>query len=329
MKHMTKKLLALIIALTALLAFASCGAGKTPDESDVTVRVAGLKGPTSMGLVKLMEDNAENQAKNKYAFTVAGSADEITPNLVRGDFDIAAVPANLASVLYKNTNGQIKVIAVNTLGVLYIVAKGVDINGIDDLKGHTIYATGKGSTPEYGLKYILSENGIDPASDVTIEWKSEPAEAVALLSASESGIAMLPQPYVTAALNSVEGLEIKLSLNDEWDKLETNSRFITSVLVARDDFIKAHPQALADFLTEAADSAAYLNAEVDAAAPLVEKYGIIAAAVAKTAIPYCNVTLITGKTMTTALSDYLAILYAQNPASVGGALPGDDFYYEG
>jgi len=326
-----KKYIALLLAvMTVLLTFAFAGCSEKEEAAeDVTIKIAGLKGPTSMGLVKLMEDDANKTAKNDYEFTVAGTADEITPKLIQGEFDIAAIPANLASVLYNNTEGQIQVLSVNTLGVLYIVAKGIEIDSIDDLKGQTVYATGKGSTPEYGLKYILSSNGIDPSADLNIEWKSEPTEVVALLSASETGIAMLPQPYVTVACNSVDGLEIKINLNDEWNKLGNDSQFITSVLVVRKAFAEAHPDQIADFLEEAAASASYINANVDNGAALVEKYGIVASAVAKTAIPYCNITFITGNEMKTALSSYLEILYNQKAESVGSALPGDNFYYEG
>lgn len=318
----------MLVFVLVAVAFAACADNSDKKES-VTVRVAGLKGPTSMGLVKLMEDNQNKQSKNTYEFTVAGAADEITPKLIQGQFDIAAIPANLASVLFNNTNGQIQVLAVNTLGVLYVVAKGVEINSVEDLKGKTVYATGKGSTPEYSFKYILSQNGIDTEEDLTIEWKSEPAEAVAQLSANETGIAMLPQPYVTVALNSVEGLEIKLNLNEEWENLETDSRFITSVLVVRRDFAEKNPEAVANFLTEAASSAAYINANVDDGAALVEKYGIVAAAVAKKAIPYCNIIFITGSEMKTSLAAYLQTLFSQNPQSVGGKLPAVGFYYEG
>jgi NitT/TauT family transport system substrate-binding protein len=328
MNKLTKILSLMLVFVLVAAAFAACADNSDKKES-VTVRVAGLKGPTSMGLVKLMEDNQNKQSKNTYEFTVAGAADEITPKLIQGQFDIAAIPANLASVLFNNTNGQIQVLAVNTLGVLYVVAKGVEINSVEDLKGKTVYATGKGSTPEYSFKYILSQNGIDTEEDLTIEWKSEPAEAVAQLSANETGIAMLPQPYVTVALNSVEGLEIKLNLNEEWENLETDSRFITSVLVVRRDFAEKNPEAVANFLTEAASSAAYINANVDDGAALVEKYGIVAAAVAKKAIPYCNITFITGSEMKTSLAAYLQTLFSQNPQSVGGKLPAVGFYYEG
>jgi NitT/TauT family transport system substrate-binding protein len=176
-----------------------------PTEEATTIRIGGLTGATSIGMVKLMEDAANEVTENKYEFTVAGSADELTPKLIQGGLDIAAIPANLASVLYNNTEGEVKLLAVNTLGVLYIVTKGVEISGVGDLKGKTIYATAKGSVPEYVLRYILSSNGVDPDKDVTIEFKSEPNEVVALLASGEAGIAMLPQPYVTVAAGQVEG----------------------------------------------------------------------------------------------------------------------------
>ena len=205
-----KKLIALVLSLAlAASALAGCGASgssssaaaslpassgaasssaaeKVPVEP-ADIRIAGLKGPTSMGMVKLMEDAENGEAANNYTFTIAGSADEVTPKLIQGEFDIAAVPANLASVLYNNTEGAVKLLAVNTLGVIYIVEKGDSVQSLADLKGKTIYATGKGSTPEYALNYILSENGIDPAADVTVEWKTEPTEVVTATGQKRNG----------------------------------------------------------------------------------------------------------------------------------------------
>lgn len=332
-----KKILALILALIlAIGIFAGCGKpSKEPDKTpeptpeakeEVTVKIAGLKGPTSIGLVKLMEDNEAGASENKYEFTVAGAADEVTPKLIKGELDMAAIPSNLASVLYNNTEGKIKVLAINTLGVVYIVDKGVGITSVADLKGKTIYATGKGSTPEYALRYILKENGIDPDKDVTIEWKSEPTEVVAVLS-SGNGVAMLPQPYVTVAKSKVEGLNVALDLNAEWEKLDTKSMLITGVVVARADFIEKYPNTVKKFLKEYKASAEYANTEVAAAATLVEKFGLFKAAVAEKAIPQCNITYIAGEEMKTALKEYLNILYNFNPAAVGKQLPADDFYY--
>ena len=322
-----KKLIVFILSLTLIVtAFAGCGA--KPTEEDVTIRVAGMKGPTSMGLVKLMEDSENGEAANDYAFTIVGSADEITPKLVQGELDMAAVPANLASVLYNNTDGAVQLLAVNTLGVTYIVEKGDSVSSIADLAGKTIYATGKGSIPEYSLRYILAENGIDPDSDVTIEWKSEPTEVVSIISNAEAGVAMLPQPYVTVAQGSVEGLHIAVNLSQAWDDLNNGSRLITGVMVVRRDFAQAHPQAVADFLEEYKASVDYVNGNVSEAAQLVEKFDIVKAAVAEKALPFCNITFISGADMKAPIGGFLQVLFDQNPASVGGKLPDDNFYYE-
>lgn len=298
--------------------------GETPP-----IRIAGLKGPTSMGMVKLMQDAEDKATMNGYEFTIAGSADEITPKLIQGDLDMAAVPANLASVLYNNTKGQVQVLAVNTLGVIYICEKGETVNALEDLKGKTIYATGKGSTPEYALRYILSENGIDPDSDVTIEWKSEPTEVVAAMAeADENMVAMLPQPYVTVAQTSIEGLRIAVDLNKEWENLDNGSQFITGVLVVNKAFAENNKEAVGNFLTEYKASTEYVNANTDAAAELIEKYDIVKAAVAKKALPYCNITFSSGEEMKTSMNGYLQVLFDQNPKSVGGVMPAADFYYE-
>ena len=291
-----------------------------------------LKGPTAMGMVQLM-DSAEAGAVNgnSYTFTIAASADEVTPKLVQGNADIAAVPANLASVLYNNTEGQVQVLAINTLGVLYIVENGDSIQSVSDLAGKTIYASGKGSTPEYALNYILSENGIDPESDVTIEWKSEHSECVAALASDEDGIAMLPQPFVTTAQAQNENLRIALDLTKEWDALQADaeepSALITGVVVVRTAFAAEHPEAVSAFLDSYQESVDYVNANTAEAAALIEKYDIVTAAVAEKALPYCNITFIEGEEMKEKLSGYLSVLAEQNPTSVGGSLPADDFYY--
>lgn len=333
-----KKIFATFMSLIMMFfLFAACGETTTeevPNDNDnlvteekTNIKIAGLKGPTSMGLVKIMEDNENGSAANNYEFTIAGSADEITPKLTQGSLDIAAVPANLASVLYNNTDGAIEIIAINTLGVIYIVDKNEEITSLEDLKGRTIYATGKGSTPEYALRYILEENGIDPDNDVTIEWKTEPTEVVSTLAVEESGVAMLPQPYVTVAQTQIDGLEIAIDLNKEWDNLQNDSLFITGVLVARKDFVEENQEAISAFLKEYQASTEYTNNNIEDAAALIEKFDIVSAAVAQKAIPYCNITFISGEEMKTAMNGYLEVLYEQNPASVGGTLPADDFYY--
>ncbi len=334
-KNIMKKLLsALLIAVMCLVSLASCKTGETPTGTgttdDVTVNVAVMKGPTAIGMVKLMDDADGGRATNSYKFTVAGTADEISPKLIQGQLDIAAVPANLASVLYnrtKDTEDGIRILAVNTLGVLYIVSTSDEITSVEDLRGKTIYSTGKGTTPEYNLRYVLSKNGIDPDKDVTIEFKSEATEIVAVLKQNPDAIAMLPQPYVTVAQGNVEGLKINLDMTEEWDKVGDGSRLVTGTIVVREKFLAEHPEVVEAFMTEYAASTKFANDNVDEAANLVEKFDIFKAAVAKKAIPYCNITCITGAEMKAAVSAYLGVLFEANTASVGGALPMDEFYY--
>lgn len=334
-----KKILALLLALT-LTAALCAGCGSTSEETtttddtaatqeeDVTIRLGGLKGPTSMGMVKLLADNDAGTTTNSYEFTMAGSADELTPKLLQGELDILAVPVNLGSVLYNNSEGSVQLLAVNTLGVIYLVEKGGQtVTDWASLKGQTIYATGKGSTPEYALNYLLEKNGLDPAADVTIEWKSEPAEIVAQMAAQDHVIALMPQPFVTVAQSKFSDLAVALDLTAEWDKLDNGSQLITAGLVVRKEFAEAHPQAVADFLKEYAASTAYVNENVTEAAQLVEQYDIVEAAVAEKAIPACNIVCITGQEMMTSVQGYLQVLFDQNPQAVGGSLPGDDFYY--
>ena len=300
--------------------------------AETQVNVTALKGPTAMGMVKLM-DEAESGAVegNVYSFAIAAAVDEVTPKIVKGETDIAAVPANLASVLYQNTQGEVQVLAVNTLGVIYIVESGDSVKSVEDLRGRTIYASGKGATPEYALNYILSENGIDPTKDVTIEWKSEHAECLAALLAEDNAIAMLPQPFVTTAQMKSDRIQVRLDLTAEWDAVQQGSdapsQLITGALVVRRQFAQENPEAVEAFLKSYAESVEYVNANVEEAAQLVGKYEIVPAAVAQKAIPACNIVCITGADMQQKLSGYLNVLFEQNPKAVGGALPADDFYY--
>jgi len=334
-----KKLLSLILtAVLATAAFAGCAAPETPSSEaeptpapevveGIDINIAGMSGPTSMGLVSMLDKAEKGETTNRYNFTLAGAADEITPLLVKGELDIAAVPANLASVLFNNTEGKIQILAVNNLGVLYVVEQGETITSFADLKGKTIYSTGKGTTPEYALNYLLTQNGVDPAADVTIEWKSEAAEIVAVLKQDPTAIAVLPQPFVTVAQTQVEGLNVALSFNDEWNALANGSSLVTGVIVARKDFVESNPAQVSAFLDEFKASTEFINTNVADGAALVEEIGIVKAAVAAKAIPNCNIQFMEGTEMKTVVSGYLQTLFDQNPKAVGGAMPTDEFYF--
>ena len=304
-----------LLALVAMLA--------VPGFCETTaVRVGALTGPTAMGMAQLL-------GAPEYTPTIVGAADELMPRILQGEVDIAAVPANLAATLYQKTQGGVTVLAVNVLGVLYVGELGGEtVQTVADLKGKTLLATGKGATPEYFLRYILTQNGLDPDKDVAIQWKSEPSEVVALLNAKGEGLAMLPQPYVTAAANQLgENFRIALSVSEEWEKLESDSRCTTAVVMARTAFVQEHPEQVQAFLEALSQSVQWVNAQPQEAAELCEQLGIIKAGVAKKAIPGCNLVCITGDEMKQALSGCLEVIYDQNPKAVGGKLPGNDLYY--
>ena len=340
MKKNLKHLLALCLTLAFVFSLAACGQkADEPDAQDdqqteqeeftpASYSIAALKGPTAMGLVKLMKDSESGETTgNEYTFTLSGSADEVTPALIKGELDMACVPANLAAVLYGKTEGAVEVLAVNTLGVLYIVENGESVQSIADLKGQTIVAAGKGSTPEYALRYLLSENGIDPDNDVTIDWKSEHSECVAALASGQATIALLPQPFVTVAQSKIEGLRMALDLTKEWDALDNGSSLITGVIVARREVVEENPAAVNEFLKEYAASVDYVNANTADAAVLIGEYGIVDAAVAEKALPYCNIVCLTGADLLEALPGYLEVLYNADPAAVGGEMPDNSFYF--
>lgn len=295
---------------------------------DTQIRLGGLKGPTTMGLAKLLDDAKAEDPTFSVDFTMAAAADEITPKLIQGEMDMAAVPCNLASVLYNKTEGEIQVLCVNTLGVLSIVETGDSVHSIADLKGKTIYATGQGTTPEYSLKYLLKQNGIDPQNDVSFEWKSEATEIVAAMTQTdEEVIAMLPQPFVTVAMTQVEGLHIAVNLNDAWNELNNGSSLVTGVLVARKAFVEENKELVDAFLDSYKDSIAYANENVEDTAQLIEGLDIVKAPVAAKALPNCNITYLEGEDMSGAINGYLQILNDMEPKSIGGTLPGEDFYY--
>ena len=297
----------------------------------VPVNVLALKGPTAMGMVHIMDDADNGNTEGfDYRFTIAASVDEVAPAIAKGDADIAAVPANLAAVLYNNTNGAVKVLDVNTLGVLYIVANGETVSSVSDLAGKTLYASGKGATPEYALNYILKANDIDPASGLTIEWKSEHAECVAALVNDPEGVALLPQPFVTTAMMQNESLQVALDLTAEWEKVqgdeEVGSALVTGVTIVRTAFLEEHPEAVADFLARHQKSAEEAVTNVPETAALIGAYDIVPEPVAAKALPACNIVCISGELMEPLLGVYLQVLYDADPKAVGGTLPAEDFY---
>lgn len=319
---------ALSLAMTGAL-LTGCGSNKASEEK-ITVKVGALKGATTLGLLPLQDKAANGGANENYEFSMMTAADELLPLMIKGELDIALLPSNVASVLYQKTNGGVTVIDINTLGVLYMVSGDSSIGSVADLAGKTIYLTGKGTTPDYVLHYILNGNRIDADQDCTLEYRSEATEVAALLAENSDAIGLLPQPFVTAACAQNDALSVIMDMNAEWEKLqgENGSRLVTGVTVVRNEFLQEHENAVAAFMEEHKASAESMNTDVENGAKLAVASEIIAKEpIALKAIPKCNITYIDGNEMKQALSGYLQVLYEQNPESVGGALPQDDFYY--
>lgn len=290
--------------------------------SSDAVRIGALKGPTAMGMAQLLDEDG-------YDFTIAASPDEIVPMVVQDKLDIAAVPANLAATLYQKTDKDVSVLAVNTLGVLYLVENGDSVKSVEDLKGKTIYASGKGATPEYALNSVLKANGIDPEKDVTVEFKSEHAEVVSALVQDQTAVGLLPQPFVTTALMKNDKLKVALDLNKLWeDSMDDGSKLVTGVVIANNELIQDHADKVNDFMDAYKESVDFVNSDTEAAAQIIGDHDIIAKEVAQKAIPDCSIVFIEGDEMKTMLSGYLATLDDQNPEIIGGQLPDDAFYYK-
>ena len=300
------------------------------DADDTVVRVASLKGPTSLGLLFLMDKAEKGETSNAYEFQMATSADEILPLMVKGDLDIALIPANVASILYHKTQGGVEVIDINTLGVLYMVSGENDLADFTDLKGKTIYLTGKGTTPDYVLQYLLTANGMS-VDDVTLEYKSEATEVASVPAEDPTAIGLLPQPFVTAACMQNDALKVIFDLNEEWNKIQgvSGSSMVTGVTVVRKEFLEEHEDAVKSFMEEHKASAEAINADPTTGAALAVEAQIVAKEpIAQKAIPGCNITYMDKADMKQALSGYLDVLFHQDSLSIGGGLPESDFYYD-
>lgn len=334
---MFKKVTAAVLAVLMLFAFAACGTNgeKNPPKTEpVNVNVATLKGPTGMGMAKLMSESKDGALNNNYTFNVATAPDQIVAAITGGKADIAACPINLASTLYNKTNGGVQMLAVNTLGVLYILENGNTVSSIADLRGKTLYATGKGSTPEYILNFVLQSNGLTPDKDVKIEYVAEHSELAAMLASGKVNIAMLPEPNVTSAMAQNSDLRIAADMTKEWEAVaekngKNGSTLVQGCIIVRKDFAEKNPEAVNEFMEAYKNSVEYTKNDKEGAAKLCEQMGIIPSSiVALKAMDNCNITFIEGDDMQNIAKDNLAILFEANNSSIGGAMPDDNFFYK-
>lgn len=319
-KNLMKRIVTMITAAVMLFSLAALAAC-SKKQDDTEIRIAALKGPTGMGMVKL----ADKQNYPNYTVSIEASPDALNPRIISGEVDVAAVPVNLASVLYNKLDGDISVLAVSTLGVLYVVEAGSEMNSVADLAGKTVYATGQGATPEYILNYLLDKNGV--AGSVEVNYVGEHAALATMLADGSAEIGMLPEPNVTSTLAGNDNLRIALNLTEEWNKV-CSTELVQGVVIARKSFVNEHPEAIEQFLREYEKSSAFVNENIDEAAKLIVDVGILGnVEIAKKAIPNCNISFSKGEAMHKAVEGMLAVLFEANPKSIGGKLPDKDFYY--
>ncbi len=323
------KAVGLSLAAVMLLQVSACGSSGAKDSasSNVTVRIAALKGPTTIGLVNLIDDASNGSSDNNYEFTMYTAGSDIMAAMAEGSIDIGLVPANVACVMNNKVEGGVSIIDINTLGVLYCITGDENVKSISDLAGRTVFTTGQGSTPEYTIKYLLDQNNI---TDCSLEFKSEATEVAAQLAETPQSIAILPQPFATAACVQNSDLKTAFSLDDEWAKVNTDCRIVTGVTVVSNKFLSSNKEAVDTFIKAHETSAQAVSTDPDKTAYLVVEQGIIAKEpIAKKAIPMCNITCISGKDIEPTIAGYLKVLYDQDPKAVGGSLPDSSFYYRG
>lgn len=331
-----KKLFAILLTLALILSLAGCGNNDTTSSqaqvssetyTAVDMSVACMTGPTGIGMAKLMADSDANTTANNYTFTVASAATDITGKFLNGEINIASVPTNVAATLYNKTEGKVRMLAVNTYGVLSILEKGDTIKSVADLKGKTIYSTGQGQNPEYILKYILTENGINPETDVTINFVSS-EDLVAKLISGEAEVALAPEPAATTVMVKNQELNRVLSINDEWANV-SDSKLMMGCIIALDSYVTENGKAVEKFLEEYQNSVKFATENIDETATHCATYKITASdVIAKKAIPTCNLCYVTGSDMKDNVNAYYNVLFNANPTSVGGKLPADDLYYK-
>lgn len=322
-----KKIISLLLVVALMLSLCACG-GTEKAKTDINVFV--LTGPTGIGAVNMMELAQNGEGLENYKFTAVKAPTDIVSKISAKEADIAAVPTNLAATLYNKTGAGVKVLAVNTLGVLYVLSnKGTEINSINDLKGKKIYTTGQGSNPEYIINYILEKNGINKDTDLTIEFKAEGSELAPVWNTEPDTVIIAPQPVATTITKKFEGSKLALNLTEEWEKVSPESALMQGCVVVRTEFLASNKEAVDNFLTDYKASIEKAQSDIDTTSALCEKYGMVPqAAVAKAALPFVGLCYIDGAEMKTKLTGFLNVMFTADDKSIGGKMPGEDFWYE-
>ncbi|AKL97246.1 ABC-type nitrate/sulfonate/bicarbonate transport system, periplasmic component [Clostridium aceticum] len=335
MKHTLKKALALLMVVILMMGIVACTKEVSQQEDtleinqELSLRIAALKGPTGMGMAKLMEDNEEKNTAINYEFLLMGSPDDLVGKIINNEVDIAAVPTNLALTLYNRMEGEVQLVAINTLGVLYLLENEDNIHSIEDLRGKKVNTSGKGTAADYIFQYILEENQLAVDEDVLLDYKLQHTELAAALIEGDVDLALLPQPHVSTALMRNKDLRIALDITEEWNKtVGEEGKLAMGCIIVQRKFAENNLEVLNIFLEEYKDSVDFVNQQVEEAAELIAKYEILPnAAIAKEAIPYSNIVYIEAEEAKVILQDFYQMLFDFEPKSIGGKLADEGFYY--
>jgi NitT/TauT family transport system substrate-binding protein len=331
-------LLALLLIVVLVTGCSKYIAGQKPEanqppqeiqeepEEPVNVTIAGLKGPTSIGMIKMIDEKALNSSNYNVEYVAEGAPDSLTAKIINGEIQISSVPINLASVLYNKTGGNIQLMAVNTIGNLYIVGTD-EVTSILDLEGKTLGMSGKGSTPDYAINYILKQNGLE--GKVELDYAADHATMAQSVIAEDSKVALLPQPFVTQTMMKNNNVKMLIDLNEEWKKASSDaSQLYTGCIVVSKEFAENNKEFIAEFLKEYEASVNWVNENPKDASLLVEKNELMpSAALVEKAIPFCGITFLEAQEEKTGLNNFYKVLFDSNPASIGGKLPDDAFYF--
>ena len=338
---MKTRLLSICLALALLFSMSSCflfnkyEQGENPSAETPTINVYTLNGTTGFGMAKLMNDSKSGNTTEKYNFSVQSDASVVTSALLNGSADIAALPTNAAANIYNKSEGGVVVLAVNTLGCLYLLTnQNATVSSFADLRGKTVYVPAQ--NPTFIFTYLCKQNGLEIGKDITIDSTSyaQPAALKDAVAAGIVDIAVLPEPMVTIAANTAKSanngtvITTAMDLTAEWNKVAPTGSLVQGCVVVRRAFLEQYPEAVESFLKEYKASIEYLSTDIDSAAQMIVDNGIFTSApVAKKALPNCNVCFLDGAAMKSAMETYLGILSGINAASIGGKLPAENFYY--
>ncbi len=322
---MKKRFFLLFLWVAILLSTASCGEKQLEEKTSVVV--AGLRGPTSMGMVRLLEEQSLNSDSYTVEYISESAPDALTAKIINNEIQIAAVPTNLASVLYNKMEGEVQFLALNTLGVIHIVGS-LDISELSDLKGETLHISGKGATPDYAVNYMLQSLGL--SDHVELVYYADHASLAQAVISGDAKAAVLPQPFVTQVTMQSEKIRLLVDLNVEWEKITKGSSILSmGCLIVNKSFAENNRDFVLDFLGEYEKSVNWVNSNTDEAGILIAKHGILPNSdLAEAAIPASAIVYESAQDSKAEVENFLQILMDYNPSSIGGKLPDENFYFK-